>query len=62
MVMNVVEKAVAYTPPFVYSKMEGIRSPTGVEAEGQTQVVTEGSFLLKGQLLRSTLGEDEGDH
>ncbi len=34
MVMNVVEKAVAYTPPFVYSKMEGIRSPTGVEAEG----------------------------
>jgi cobalt-zinc-cadmium efflux system membrane fusion protein len=26
------------------------------------EVVTEGSFLLKGQLLRSTLGEDEGDN
>jgi len=33
-VMDVVEKAVAYTPPMVYSKVEGIRSPTGVEAEG----------------------------
>ncbi|MBP6699719.1 MAG: hypothetical protein KA135_00645 [Halioglobus sp.] len=33
-VMDVVEKAVAYTPPLVYSKVEGIRSPTGVEAEG----------------------------
>ena len=26
---------------------------------GGEQVVTEGSFLLKGQLLRATLGEDE---
>ena len=33
-VMDWVEKAVAYTPPFVYSKVTGIRSPTGVEAEG----------------------------
>ncbi|MCP5128807.1 MAG: dehydrogenase [Pseudomonadales bacterium] len=33
-VMDVVEKAVAYTPPLVYTKVEGIRSPTGVEAEG----------------------------
>ena len=33
-VMNAVEKAVAYTPPLVYTKVEGIRSPTGVEAEG----------------------------
>ncbi|KEF32646.1 hypothetical protein D777_01280 [Marinobacter nitratireducens] len=33
-VMNLVEKAVAYTPPFIYSKVSGIRSPTGDEAEG----------------------------
>ncbi|WP_336365471.1 dehydrogenase [Marinobacter sp. C2H3] len=33
-IMNLVEKAVAYTPPFVYSKVAGIRSPTGDEAEG----------------------------
>jgi predicted amino acid dehydrogenase len=29
-----VEKAAAYTPPMVYSKVEGISSPTGVEAKG----------------------------
>jgi predicted amino acid dehydrogenase len=33
-VMDMVEKAVAYSPPMVYSKVEGIRSPTGVEAKG----------------------------
>ena len=33
-VMDVVEKAVAYSPPMVYSEVEGIRSPTGVEAKG----------------------------
>jgi predicted amino acid dehydrogenase len=33
-VMDAVEKAVAYTPPLVYTKMEGITSPSGVEAEG----------------------------
>ena len=38
-VMNAVEKAVAYTPPFVYSKIEGVRSPTGVEAEGWLIIV-----------------------
>ena len=32
--MEIVEKAMAYTPPFVYSKISGIKSPTGVEAEG----------------------------
>ena len=32
--MDTVEKAIAYSPPFVYSKMSGIKSPTGVEAEG----------------------------
>ncbi len=33
-VMDMVEKAVAYSPPMVYSEVEGIRSPTGVEAKG----------------------------
>ena len=32
--MDTVEKAMAYSPPFVYSKVTGIKSPTGVEAEG----------------------------
>ena len=32
--MDSLEKALAYAPPFVYSKVEGIKSPTGVEAEG----------------------------
>ena len=34
MVMDVVEKAVAYSPPFLYSHVTGITSPTGAEAEG----------------------------
>ena len=33
-VMDVVEKALAYAPPFTYSHVTGIRSPTGAEAEG----------------------------
>lgn len=33
-VMNMVEKAVAYTPPFIYCKVTGVQSPTGDEAEG----------------------------
>ncbi|MBC8440934.1 MAG: dehydrogenase [Deltaproteobacteria bacterium] len=32
--MGIVEKLMAYSPPFVYSKVRGIKSPTGVEAEG----------------------------
>ncbi|MCX7891876.1 MAG: dehydrogenase [Burkholderiales bacterium] len=32
--MDTLEKALAYAPPFVYSKVTGIKSPTGVEAEG----------------------------
>ncbi len=32
--MNTLEKAMAYAPPFVYSRVSGIKSPTGVEAEG----------------------------
>jgi predicted amino acid dehydrogenase len=33
-VINVVEKALAYAPPFTYSHVTGIKSPTGAEAEG----------------------------
>lgn len=33
-VMDAVEKAVAYAPPFTYSHVTGIVSPTGAEAEG----------------------------
>ncbi len=32
--MDSLEKLMAYAPPFVYSSVKGIRSPTGVEAEG----------------------------
>ncbi|MFO7558489.1 MAG: hypothetical protein R6X10_06630 [Desulfobacterales bacterium] len=32
--MNTVEKVMAYSPPFVYSKVTGIQSDTGVQAEG----------------------------
>jgi len=32
--LDSLEKLMAYAPPFVYSKVEGIRSPTGVQAEG----------------------------
>ena len=38
-VMDLVEKAVAYSPPFIYSKVEGIRSPEGIEAEGWLIIV-----------------------
>ena len=33
-VTDAVEKAMAYAPPFVYSHVTGIKSPTGAEAEG----------------------------
>ncbi|MDH4062163.1 MAG: dehydrogenase, partial [Aquincola sp.] len=32
--MDSLEKVMAYAPPFVYSRVSGIKSPTGVEAEG----------------------------
>jgi predicted amino acid dehydrogenase len=32
--MDTVEKLMAHSPPFVYSRVKGIKSPTGVEAEG----------------------------
>jgi hypothetical protein len=34
LLMDSLEKVMAYAPPFVYSKIDGIQSPTGVEAEG----------------------------
>jgi len=34
LVMDAVEKALAYAPPFTYSHVTGIVSPTGAEAEG----------------------------
>ncbi len=32
--MNTLERVMAYAPPFVYSRVTGIQSPTGVQAEG----------------------------
>jgi len=32
--LDAVEKVIAYAPPWVYSKVTGIKSPTGAEAEG----------------------------
>ncbi len=32
--MDTIEKTMAYAPPFVYSKVSGITSTTGIEAEG----------------------------
>ncbi len=34
LLMDSLEKVMAFAPPFVYSRVEGIRSPTGAEAEG----------------------------
>ena len=34
LLMDSLEKVMAYAPPFVYSRVSGIRSPTGAEAEG----------------------------
>jgi predicted amino acid dehydrogenase len=34
LLMDSLEKVMAYAPPFVYSRVTGIRSPTGAEAEG----------------------------
>ena len=34
LLMDTLEKAMAYAPPFVYSKVTGIKSPTGAQAEG----------------------------
>ena len=34
MFMDAVEKVIAYAPPMIYSKVTGVKSPLGVEAEG----------------------------
>ena len=34
LVMNTLERIIAYAPPFVYSRVTGIESPTGAQAEG----------------------------
>jgi predicted amino acid dehydrogenase len=34
MVMNTLERIIAYAPPFLYSRVTGIESPTGAQAEG----------------------------
>jgi predicted amino acid dehydrogenase len=34
LMLDTLEKVMAWAPPFVYSRVEGIKSPTGVEAEG----------------------------
>lgn len=39
--LGAIEKIMAYSPPFVYSKVTGIKSPTGVEAEGWLIAITE---------------------
>lgn len=33
-VTDIIEKVMAYSPPFIYSEVKGVRSPTGIEAEG----------------------------
>jgi hypothetical protein len=32
--MDILEKTIAYSPPLVYSKIEGIKSVDGTEAKG----------------------------
>ncbi|MBF0451006.1 MAG: dehydrogenase [Candidatus Magnetomorum sp.] len=32
--LDVLERVMAYAPPFIYSKVSGIKSPQGIEAEG----------------------------
>ncbi len=37
--MNVIEKLIAYAPPWIHCKFTGVKSPTGVEAEGWLIIV-----------------------
>lgn len=32
--VDTLEKVMAYSPPFIYSRVKGVKSPTGMEAEG----------------------------
>ncbi len=45
--MDAVEKVMAYSPPFVYSTVKGIKSPTGVEAEGWLITIGETSEQMQ---------------
>ncbi len=60
--LDTIEKLAAYFPPFVYSKVTGIKSPTGVEAEGwlialgatPRQMLAHGPEFLNSRLLKAT--------
>ena len=60
--MDTIEKLAAYSPPFIYSKVTGIKSPTGVEAEGwlialgatPRQMLAHGPEFLNSRLLKAT--------
>ncbi|MDX9820278.1 MAG: hypothetical protein RBT16_15315 [Desulfococcus multivorans] len=60
--LDTVEKVMAYSPPFVYSKVTGIKSPTGVEAEGwliaigatPQQMLAHSPDFINSRLLKAT--------
>ena len=60
--LDTVEKLMAYSPPFVYSKVTGIKSPTGVEAEGwliaigttPQQMLAHSPDFINSRLLKAT--------
>jgi len=60
--LDTVEKIMAYSPPFVYSKVTGIKSPTGVEAEGwliaigatPQQMLAHSPDFINSRLLKAT--------
>ncbi|MBS3759365.1 MAG: hypothetical protein KGY61_11955 [Desulfobacterales bacterium] len=60
--MDAIEKIAAYSPPFIYSKVTGVKSPTGVEAEGwlialgatPRQMLAHGPEFLNNRLLKAT--------
>lgn len=60
--LDAIEKLMAYSPPFVYSKVTGIKSPTGVEAEGwliaigatPKQMLAHGPEFINSRMLKAT--------
>ena len=60
--LDTVEKLMAYSPPFVYSKVSGIKSPSGVEAEGwliaigatPQQMLAHSPEFINSRLLKAT--------
>jgi len=60
--LDTIEKLMAYSPPFVYSKITGIKSPTGVEAEGwliaigatPKQMLAHGPEFINSRMLKAT--------